>query len=89
MDPDLRDSTQNIIDWVKCRLHLATAVLLTDTIDINDLDNTMCSYDICNNMNINFWNEIYNDLNINFWNGCLGFFDARFGGKRKKKITPP
>ena len=22
MDPDLRDSTQNIIDWVKCRLHL-------------------------------------------------------------------
>jgi hypothetical protein len=22
MDPDLRDSTQNIIDWVKCRLYL-------------------------------------------------------------------
>jgi len=66
-----------------------TALLLTDTNDINNLDNTMSSYDICNDMNINFWNEIYNDLNINFWNGCLGFFDARFGGKRKKTITPP
>ena len=44
----------------------------------------MSSYDICNDMNINLWNEIYNYVNINFWNGCLGFFGCPLRGKKKK-----